>query len=279
MYGAFIRVLVLALALFPALAAGQISSFPPGTFQNRAALDAGGGGGASTAAITLTDTNANCLQNSTTGGTLTCAMNIGSSPSVSRKIIAVMQMGNSYDAPVTAVSINGVACTAPNGGGLQVYTGSGATVGSFSGQIVFAWADVPTGSGTQNIILTGGTDTGNGNVLIGVYTVDNTTLLNPTPTFGSNNVTAVTSNTISANSGNGGFVIAIDGPESLGLTTAVTVTSSTEVLVVDFPFTFSGQNYGPIDSKKSGVGVHTPFSVTYGWTNSGQNLAAMMFWR
>lgn len=47
MFGAFIRVLALALALFPALAAAQQSNraFPPGTFQNRAALDAAGGGG------------------------------------------------------------------------------------------------------------------------------------------------------------------------------------------------------------------------------------------
>ncbi len=43
MYGAFIRALSFALALFPALASAQspIAGFPPGTFQSRSAIDAG----------------------------------------------------------------------------------------------------------------------------------------------------------------------------------------------------------------------------------------------
>ena len=43
MFGAFIRSLVFALALFPALAFAQqpvLPGFPPGVFQNRGAIDA-----------------------------------------------------------------------------------------------------------------------------------------------------------------------------------------------------------------------------------------------
>ena len=50
MFGVFIRALAVALALFPALVLAQspVRSFPPGMFQNRAALDASSGGAAYT---------------------------------------------------------------------------------------------------------------------------------------------------------------------------------------------------------------------------------------
>ena len=47
MFGVFIRALAVALMFFPALASAQspVRAFPPGMFQNRAALDAAAGGG------------------------------------------------------------------------------------------------------------------------------------------------------------------------------------------------------------------------------------------
>lgn len=240
------------------------------------------GSSASTATITLTDSSTACNQNDTTGGTLTCALNIGTADS-NKKNIVVITLGNSYDASPTAVSIDGVNCTAAgvgsSSGGMKTYTGSGSVITSYAGQIIFAWADVTTG-GTKNIVITGGTSVGNGYSSIAVYSVDKTTVLDTAPTFSTGgNVTSATSNPVDVNTGSGGFVIAASQNEALGSATGTTITSSTETMVEDLAFTISGLRYGPIFSKKSGVSVATPFTATFGWTNSGQDLAAIMFWR
>ncbi len=77
MYGAFIRTLVFALVLFPVLAIAQspIRAFPPGTFQNRAAID--GGSAPITFSLTFTDSQVEASGGTVISYTCTVACSFG----------------------------------------------------------------------------------------------------------------------------------------------------------------------------------------------------------
>lgn len=268
------RFFLALLCCLPLTAAAQspIQGFPPGTFGNVQASAPAGGGGGSTA--TLTFVAAQGVSQSGTSGGITFSHDIGSA-SANRKVILVFSMGNSYDAPITALTINSVSATCQN------YAGTFGGFGSFRGQISFCYADVPTGSGSQSIVMTGGVDNGNGGFEVDSYTVDKTTLVNGSPTFGWNENDAVTSLSVTLNTGAGGFVISTAAYDQINATaSAASVTSSTDAMTADDSPAFTGnQRVGPIYSKKSGVTASTPWTVTYGWTGASQALAAAMHWR
>jgi hypothetical protein len=202
-----------------------------------------------------------------------------------RRVLACILQGDSYDAPVTGVAISG----ATGGTTFSTFAGPGnAPAGgasSFSGQITWAWADVPTGT-TANVVVTGGSASGNGNVLVVIYTFDKTLVINGAPTTSSGTAgPTATSGSVTVNTGASGFVIAAALNSYLGNgggagATGLSITSSTE--------TYATDRYGAhgsalssehlVSSKKSGSAANTPTSVTYGWTTSDQILASLLAW-
>jgi hypothetical protein len=102
------RILALALAIYPALAFAQsavLNAFPPGVFQNRAAIDAGGGppplspvvfqASGSSTNTSLTTLDYGTLVNSGTGN----------------RTVLVIQFYENSTTVITGVTINGVALT------------------------------------------------------------------------------------------------------------------------------------------------------------------------
>jgi hypothetical protein len=198
------------------------------------------------------------------------AMPIGTA-SANRRVIAVITLGATYLGSPSSVTIGGVTAT------MQVFTGSGASTSSYSSQIVFAWADVPTGT-TADVVVTGGTGGGDGFIMCATYTFDKTLTVNSSPTTNSNNVpitSSPTSITVTANTGAGGFVIAALAAELLGSATSMSITSSTETYTQD---AISTGAHRLLATKKSGSAANTPTSVTFGWTGASQALAALLAW-
>lgn len=146
MFGVFVRALAGALALFPALAFAQSSplpGFPPGVFQSRAAIDAGGGPPPS-ASYAFQGVQVSAPL----GGNWTFSNNIGTAAANRLIIVCVASQGTT-----TGVTVNGVALTqAINpGGGPSLWYGL-----------------VTSGSGSQSITVAGGVFFANGAAIYSV---------------------------------------------------------------------------------------------------------------
>lgn len=188
-----------------------------------------------------------------------------------REVVVFLVLNGSYNGAVTAVTIGGVTAS------IQAYVGSGAAVPNFSSQILWAWANVPTGT-SASVVVTGGASVGDGNGSLLAYTFDNSLTINGSPTTAVNNVATATaaSNTITLNTGAGGFIIAGLRVEDLVASSAYAITASTETYANDA--TDSSVHYAAW-SKKSGSSSNTPTSVTFGWTGGSlQSLASLLAW-
>ncbi len=214
--------------------------------------------------------------------TTTFPIDIGTADA-NRKVLLVGLLPNSYNAgSFSALSINGVACTAPNGGDVEIFVGSAGSHSSFRSQIIFAWADVPTGDGEQDVVITGNVEGPGVNMYWACYTFDKTLVADAAPTTDDTNVVDVTTCTVGLNTSAGGFVVAAMSYNIIGSNnaTSASATSSTEAVVEDVAFTGSGaMRAGPIVSKKEDVGAATPFSVTFDWTGATQALGAILYWK
>ena len=196
-----------------------------------------------------------------------------------RRCIFVFTTINDYEAGPYSATIGGVACSGGTGGLIRI-TGSGAGSSSFDGQIVMIWADVSSDR-YLDVVLTNMTTGGNGSLFATAYSVDSSLLADGAPTSNSNNVTGATSNTVTLNTGADGFVIAaftadfFASPQASG----VSVTASTDPMVKDEYMSNTATYAGKTYSRRRASSAATPFSVTFGWTNSSQAIAALFHWK
>ena len=196
-----------------------------------------------------------------------------------RRCIFVFTTINDYEAGPYSATIGGVACSGGTGGLVRI-TGSGANSGSFDGQIVMIWADVSSNQ-WLDVVLTNMTTSGNGSIFCVAYSVDSSLLDDAAPTSNSNNVTGATSNTVTLNTGSGGFVIAaltadfFASPQASG----ISVTASTDPMVLDEYMANTATYAGKFYSRRRETSAATPFSVTFSWTNSSQAIAALFHWK
>lgn len=194
------------------------------------------------------------------------AQGIGSAFS-SRNVICLLVLPGSYNGAPTGVTIGGVTAT------IQAYVGSGASIPNFSSILLWAWANVPTGT-TADVVVTGGASVGDGIISCATYTFDGS-LAAASPTESDNNVTATTSDTVTLNTSAGGFIIAGVRVEPLGSPTGLGITASTETYANDVS---NSTDHVLISSVKSGSTADTPTSVTFGWTGSLQAIASLLAW-
>jgi hypothetical protein len=167
------RILALALAIYPALAFAQSSplpGFPPGVFQNRAAIDAGGSAPLSPVAFTYQGTTigANSGVNATFG-----TITIGAAPSVNRRVMVVLGVGGSSpgNVPISATFT-------PNSGSPITATLSIAGQDSVTNEVsALVSAVLPLGTTTALTVTFGSSIAFSPR--FSVYTVGNSTLSNP----------------------------------------------------------------------------------------------------
>jgi hypothetical protein len=225
----------------------------------------GGGGGPTLSFIGLT-TFAPAA-----GGTQTISgVSIGTASANRRVIVAVVETRSGGAGP-TDITIAG--------------TSVGATFKqvdnnvSYNGSISIGYVDVPTGT-TATITVVGGATSGDENQdAIYVYTVDKSTLVAGSPSFGSHAIASgspATSNTVTVNTTASGFVIALLALPGFSSATAQSITSSTETYASDG--STNTQSISMAASKKSGSSTNAPTSVTFSWTNAAGSVAALYAW-
>ena len=192
-----------------------------------------------------------------------------------RRVLICFSSDASYHSPqANNITIQGITSTIVN-----TYVGSGGNLGSFGGVIIWAWADVPTGT-TADIDYSDGPVTGDGPLYISVFTFDKSLIINSSPVSSFTNVIGATSDTVTVNTGLGGFILAAIVPDFFNTDIInCSVTASTETLTQ----LHSQMNVGvgakyQIYGLMSGSHVNTPTSVTFGWTNASQALASILAW-
>lgn len=264
-----LRLLCLALALISTAASAQSPVLPgPGL------PVAGGGGGGSTLSLISQTSASGCV-----GGTVGCVYFLGANPQTisgidigaasanRRVIIAMLQSRSGF--PVTGITINTVGVTFS-----QVDNNTG-----YNGSITIGYADVPTGT-TASVAVTGGGASGDESQdVFYIYTVDKSTLVNGSPTFGpaKTNGTPATTLTATAATGANGFVITAFAGYGFGTITGQNISASTETYTND-GLNGASQNVSAISTKKSGSSANTPSSVTWSWTNSNNAVVAIYAW-
>jgi hypothetical protein len=225
-----------------------------------------GGGGGTT--LNFVSQNVWSLQS---GGTQTISgVNIGTASSNRRVIIAVLETA-SYGTGITAITVGGVSCT---------LNGPTLNNASYNGSIVFGYCDAPTGTTATVVITGGGTSGDEAQDVFYIYTVDKSTLINGSPTYGTNAIISgspTTTNTATVNTGANGFVITAIALPGFTTSTGQSITASTETYVND-GLNGASQNTSAISSKKSGSSANTPTSVTWSWTNSAGSVVAVYAW-
>lgn len=206
------------------------------------------------------------------GGTQTITgVSIGTA-NANRRVIIVVAEARSSTSLITDLTIGGTSV----GATLQV-TNNNA---SYNGQIAVGYVDIAAGA-TATVTIVGGATSGDENLdAFYIYTVDKSTL-SGSPVYNANAIGSTvptTSNTVTANTTSGGFIIAVLVLPGFSGASAMSITSSTETYANDGS-TLGGQAISYISSKKSGAAANTPTSVTFGWTTSAGSVAAIYTWR
>jgi hypothetical protein len=204
------------------------------------------------------------------GGTQTITgVSIGTASANRRVIVAVVEArsgGGPTDITIAGTSVGATFQTINNNA-------------SYNGSISIGYVDVPAGT-TATITVVGGSTAGDENQdAIYVYTVDKSTLVAGSPTFGSHAIgsgSPTTTNTVTVNTTTSGFVIALLALPGFSSATAQSITASTETYASDG--TTNTQSISMAASKKSGSATNTPTSVTFGWTNAAGSVAALYAW-
>ncbi len=157
--------LAFALAFFPALAFAQspISAFPPGTFQNRAALDAAGSSTPFAIAFGAVNTNTSPVGNVFTFTSVA----IGTAAATRIVAVGINIVGNAASNTVASVTINGTSATQATGAYFTAGTGAQALVTDWW----YAPCGVVCGTTTTIVVTTGAAS---GRVSIVTYSVTGT---------------------------------------------------------------------------------------------------------
>lgn len=241
----------LALAQTP-----MLPGFPPGTFQNRAALDAGSAPALPVVTyISNIATSGVGTANFTTGA----AANIGTAVATRRVILVAA--GGQPTRTLTACTINGVNCDASS----IVNLTSGTSLDLFSsGSAVVA-------SGTTGVTIT---LTFSSSVFtapqIGIYTVNDTLLSSITPVTGYNEVTSGLTNPATVTTLVGGFVITSIYIQGAGSGSGVSGTESYTPDALDV-------NINPDVSfgHANGVSANASSNITWTWIGTGTDTAGV----
>lgn len=196
---------------------------------------------------------------------------IGSAYSNRRLLVAIIG-GPSYWTP-SDITINGSSAI-----GSSTYTGSGSPVGSFSGQLTWAWADVPTGTTADvDVITTTSNINGSGTWICMAYTFDKTLAASAPTTTKANIANPATSLSNSIATAANGFLIA-DIVTALHVSASgLGITSSDETFTNDQAGSEGSGKY-LISSKTSGTASSAASHITWGWTGNSQALSSMLFW-
>jgi hypothetical protein len=153
---------------------------------------------------------------------------------------------------------------------------------SYNGQIAVGYVDIAAGT-TATVVITGGSTTGDENTdEFYIYTVDKSTLIAGSPTYAGNAISSgapTTSNTVTANTSAGAFIITALVLPGFSGATGISITSSTETYGTVDGVSTGSQSISSAYSKKSGAAANTPTSVTYGWTTSAGSVAMIYTWR
>lgn len=191
-----------------------------------------------------------------------------------RRALFIITGGPSYFTPTDIQ----VASTSV-GSNHVYYTGSGAPIGSFSGMIVYAWMDIPTGT-TTNVDLVGNNSTinGSGNWNLFVYTFDSTLASTSPVTHKTNTPAYATSASDAIATDANGFMISTIRTAYHVTLTGLSISSSDETLTSDFNAQ-SGNGYVGVASKVSGTTARASSNVTWTWTaTTTQALVTSIFW-
>lgn len=200
------------------------------------------------------------------------AVPVGSAYTNRRVLINIIG-GPSYWAP-TGIKINGVDV----GSNWVDYRGSGSPVGSFSGQIIWAWSDAPTSTTVTVEVTTPASNlNGSGGWTATAYTFDNTLAASAPTTTKSNVASPATSLSNAIATDANGFLIASVVTALHVSTSGLGVTASDETLTDDNSGSEGSGKY-LVSSKKSGTASSAASNVTWGWTNSSQALSSLLFW-
>ncbi len=182
-----------------------------------------------------------------------------------------------FNSPATFVTITGVTFNG-NAATIQAYAGSGGSVGSFSGQIVWAWLNVPTGTTMDVNVTWSGDPNGSGDLSIVVYTFDQTQAA-ASPTYSSNNATGSTDNTVTLDTSANGFIITSSEYDYFIGQTTLVINSATETYTSDYSSIAVGVGaHRRVSSLVSGSAASSPTSVTYRASLSAQSLASILAW-
>lgn len=253
MFGAFIRTLAFALALFPALAFAQSSplpGFPPGVFQSRAAIDAG---------ITSPPTFAFEARGSSSGsgaGPYTVSLATADTGLANRRLYAFAVFNHGSESALTsASSIGGVTCDV-----IPSLLGSGG--GSQNAAICSA--PVPTGNpSTVSLTFTG---TPGSSPIVYLYSVNSALLISTTPvTSALSGSTSPTTDTVNVQA-NGSILLL--GSGFGGSPTGINISAST------CGITQSGTFGVSIGGLANGCAANSSSSASVAWTAS----TAMTVW-
>jgi hypothetical protein len=186
-----------------------------------------------------------------------------------RRVLVGMDFTYSpYYGGITAVKINGTSV------GSNFIIDDSAS--SWLGTIVWAWADVPTGTTASVDITTPGSVSGSGQQTVSVYTFDNT-LAASAPThykvIGSSGTSA--SNSIAT--GAGGFLISAMHLYALTSQASITLSASDEGMSTNYTYHGSQATQG-IASKASGTSVSGANSATWSWASGAPSFNSMLYW-
>jgi hypothetical protein len=194
-------------------------------------------------------------------------------PKPNRRVLICLDYCYSGGNPATNITIGGIAATR-----IVVFTGTHGGVGSFSGDLVWAYADVPTGTNADVDFDEGAID-GGGYITIVTYSFDKS-LAAAAPVFSSYDIAAVTSLTLSVNTVAGGFCI-VGGLWDLftDMTTGVpSITSASETYTRGHSSIRSGTSQKNQYYHANNVGTLTPSNATLSWTVACPGVLCMLTW-